>query len=32
MNIQTIIEFLNAMDKTDNCYYGLYLLLMEEIF
>jgi hypothetical protein len=32
MNIQTIIEFLSTMDKTDTSYYELYILLMEEIF
>ena len=29
MNIQAIIDFLQTMDKSDESYYQLYLILLE---
>jgi hypothetical protein len=29
MNIQAIIDFLQSMDKSDESYYQLYLILLE---
>ena len=31
MNIQLIIDFLQDMDKTDENYYKLYLLLLDNV-